>query len=656
MKIKSFATKIILLATLSGLIPTLIISIIAVNSFTETMFSTIGVNLQDNAEIEGRNIDNYFDQREDDAKVISQANVLESDNSMEQKSYFDDVIDANDSILDIMVVASDGIVFSTAGTQEEVDRHLSNVEPGLVPLFNDALNDVQGDVYFEKAHLANDRLSMSMLTPITDDTNTIVISVLVIEINMAPIVELITNFNDYIIGDEFVYLLNDDGEVIVTDDPEQTLLEIFNDLAVNENVLDATDEDGSKAYLVYNNARNIEVMAGMADMRAHGVNEALDWGIVAVAETSAIAADAYKLRNIILILAVSLVVLIILVSWLVARSLIRPIFAAVKVSDSIADGDLTVTIEKMSHDEIGQMQMALKRMTEKLLNMISEIRNNADSVVDGSSQLNASSQQLSQGASEQSASSEQASASMEEMYSTIQQNAQNASETAKISEQAAIDAEKSGKAVDEAVDAMKKIADKISIIEEIARQTNLLALNAAIEAARAGDAGKGFAVVASEVRKLAERSQTAAGEISDLSSTTVSISAKAGEMLSSLVPNIQKTAQLVQEISAASSEQSEGTEQVNSALLQLDKVIQQNASASEEMASTSETLSSQADQLQELMTFFNTGTKETKPKGKRTVAKPENEKIVSKTGISQVIDTSSEYRDSTADETDFEDF
>jgi methyl-accepting chemotaxis protein len=193
------------------------------------------------------------------------------------------------------------------------------------------------------------------------------------------------------------------------------------------------------------------------------------------------------------------------------------------------------------------------------------------------------------------------------MVSNIKQNAGNASQTDKIANKSAKDAQESGKSVLEAVSAMKEIANKISIIEEIARQTNLLALNAAIEAARAGEHGKGFAVVAAEVRKLAERSQKAAAEINQLSSTTLRVSEKSGEMLDKLVPDIQRTAELVQEISAASKEQDTGAEQINKALQQLEKVIQQNASASEEMASTTEELTGQSDQLMSALAFFHTG-------------------------------------------------
>ncbi len=274
-------------------------------------------------------------------------------------------------------------------------------------------------------------------------------------------------------------------------------------------------------------------------------------------------------------------------------------------ADEISHGNLTVSIRERSPQD--KLMQALGSMVKDLTRTVTEIRTIAGEVSTASQSISTASVEMSNGATSQAASAEEASASMEQMVSTIKQNADNAQQTDKIANKSAKDAQESGRAVVEAVTAMKEIASKISIIEEIARQTNLLALNAAIEAARAGEHGKGFAVVAAEVRKLAERSQKAAGEINQLSGTTVRVSEKAGEMLDKLVPDIQKTAELVQEITAASKEQDTGAEQINKALMQLEKVIQQNATASEEMASTTEELSSQSDQLMSALGFFRTG-------------------------------------------------
>jgi methyl-accepting chemotaxis protein len=268
----------------------------------------------------------------------------------------------------------------------------------------------------------------------------------------------------------------------------------------------------------------------------------------------------------------------------------------------IAGGNLLVDIKERSGKD--ELMRALGAMVQQLSEVVSEVKGAADNVAQGSMELSSGSEGMSQGASEQAAAAEEASSSMEQMSANIRQNADNALQTEKIATKSATDAIEGGKAVAQTVLAMKEIAGKINIIEEIARQTNMLALNAAIEAARAGEHGKGFAVVASEVRKLAERSQAAAGEISKLSVSSVDVAEKAGEMLAQLVPDIQKTAELVQEISAASKEQDTGASQINKAIQQLDQVIQQNAGAAEEMSSTAEELSSQAEQLQSTIAFF----------------------------------------------------
>jgi methyl-accepting chemotaxis protein len=289
-------------------------------------------------------------------------------------------------------------------------------------------------------------------------------------------------------------------------------------------------------------------------------------------------------------------------------------------AEEISNGNLTVTIRERSPQD--KLMQALGSMVGGLTQTVSDIRAIAGEVSAASQSISTASIQVSKGASAQAAAAEEASSSMEEMVSNIKQNADNAQQTDKIANKSAKDAQESGKSVLEAVAAMKEIANKISIIEEIARQTNLLALNAAIEAARAGEHGKGFAVVAAEVRKLAERSQKAAGEINQLSANTLKVSEKSGEMLDKLVPDIQRTAELVQEITAASKEQDTGAEQINKALQQLEQVIQQNASASEEMASTTEELTGQSDQLVSALAFFHTGDEEGGRQRKPSGGKP----------------------------------
>jgi len=279
-----------------------------------------------------------------------------------------------------------------------------------------------------------------------------------------------------------------------------------------------------------------------------------------------------------------------------------------KVARDIAQGQLNVALKERSAND--EQMLALADMVGRLKEVVVSVRSASDNVSSGSVELASSANQMSQGATQQAAAAEEASSSMEQMKSAIQQNTDNAQQTEKIAVKSAEDAQEGGRAVSETVTAMNEIASRISIIEEIARQTNLLALNAAIEAARAGEHGKGFAVVAMEVRKLAERSQVAAGEIRGLSASSVAVAQKAGDMLSKLVPDIRKTAELVQEISAASREQNSGADQINKAIQQLDEVIQQNVSSAEELAATAEQLTSQAESLQNMIGFFRLGASE----------------------------------------------
>ena len=313
---------------------------------------------------------------------------------------------------------------------------------------------------------------------------------------------------------------------------------------------------------------------------------------------------AAQSRTLMITLSVIAVILGAGFAFFIARSISRPLNEAVEVANALAEGDLTVKVEAVSRDEVGQLLSAMHNMVGKLSQIIGEVRGAADNLSSASEQVSATAQSLSQGASEQAASVEEISSTLEQTTASVNQNTENARVTDGIAAKAATEAGDGGKAVKDTVEAMKSIAEKIGIIDDIAYQTNLLALNAAIEAARAGDHGKGFAVVAAEVRKLAERSQVAAQEIGELAGSSVKLAEKAGTLLDEIVPSIRKTSDLVQEIASASQEQAGGVTQINQAVGQLSQATQQNASASEELAATAEEMGSQAEQLQGLMQFF----------------------------------------------------
>lgn len=349
-----------------------------------------------------------------------------------------------------------------------------------------------------------------------------------------------------------------------------------------------------------------DVLRPLAEKRDKALGSLISYNLELAASTHA---SGDRIAANIMIIMIVMISIGIAIGFVLAIVIIRSITKSVggepaeiaAIADQIAGGDLKI------RDDSGNptgIYKSLREMSQRLREIVGNVQAAVGQIATGSEQMSSTSQQISQGASEQAASAEQVSASVEEMSSTVKQNTDNASATDQISQKSAADAQEGGRVVDAAVVAINEIAGKIGIINEIARQTNMLALNAAIEAARAGEAGKGFAVVASEVRKLAERSQEAAGEITKLASDTVDQAENAGTLINTVVPNIKKTADLVQEIAAASQEQNTGIDQIGTAILQLDSIIQQNASASEEMAATAEELSSQAVQLTDTMSFF----------------------------------------------------
>ncbi len=352
-----------------------------------------------------------------------------------------------------------------------------------------------------------------------------------------------------------------------------------------------------------NRIYNWETMPTLAEM-GNLFTETIDKSKDLIMTDDVMLQEADKTRGGVIFYSIIAAIVAVIVAVVITKGILNPVNKGVLFAKEISEGNLNAIVDVDQKDEIGMLADALRNMASKLREIVGSIISGADNIADASNQMSSSSQEMSQGASEQASSAEEVSSSMEQMASNIEQNTDNAMQTEKITLVAVDKIKQGNQSAAQSAESMKNIAEKISIISEIAFQTNILALNAAVEAARAGEHGKGFAVVAAEVRKLAERSKIAADEIEQVSKSGVEIAYKAGRELSEIVPEIEKTAKLVQEIAAASSEQSSGAEQVNSAIQQLNQVTQQNAAASEELATSSEELASQAEQLKQIISYF----------------------------------------------------
>lgn len=393
----------------------------------------------------------------------------------------------------------------------------------------------------------------------------------------------------------------------VSDDEEQLLQEI---LAANKAYREAM------ATLVDLRAKNPSITTEALDKAVKSadrpIGDALDNLLAATqksasAQSTAVSSALAIIRREVLIFGAVIVVLSGALAFVVTRAITRPVAYVAQVMAKMAEGDFTIVVESRNgRDELASLQQSLGTMVGKLAPTIMQVGEIAQGLAGASAQVSTTAQSLSAGASEQAASVEESSASLEQMGASIEQNSQNARITDDIATKAAREAKEGSDVVQGTVAAMRQIAQKIGVIDDIAYQTNLLALNAAIEAARAGEHGKGFAVVASEVRRLAERCQTAAQEISGVATDSVALAERAGALIGDVVPAIQKTSDLVQEITAASNEQSTGVMQITAAINQLNQTTQHNAASAEEFAATADSLNGQAQQLMDVMRFFKT--------------------------------------------------
>ena len=495
------------------------------------------------------------------------------------------------NVLQIELGASDG-----GYVRYPSDVRFAGYDPRKRDWYEAALATPNVESTTDARNTSNGVLAISLLHRIAVPGGKVV-GVASLSISLAALAKVIGSIQ--IGSDGYVLLIQSDGRLLA--DPR-------NPKNNNKNV-DELSDPGYRQVFLSTTAGTPTTIAGSHYLVVPGKQNALGFKMVGLVDRHDLASRIDSLMLVLILMAIGAGVLLALGGFLIAISISKPIRATVELAGAVENGDMSVrSSDRMNRrrDETGALARSIGSMVTRLDEAIGVIRSGAGNISRASNEINNAAQGMSQGATEQASSVEQVSASMEQMTSNIQQNAENATQTAKISKEAAGEASEGGRAVEDAVVAMKDIAQKVLVIEEIARQTNLLALNAAIEAARAGESGKGFAVVASEVRKLAERSQKAAAEIGKQSLSNVETAERAGTLLKRVIPKILTTANLVQEIAAATNEQGAGAKQITEALMQLDKVIQLYAASSEELAATAEQLADLSSTLQSAVSFFRT--------------------------------------------------
>ncbi|MBN1116202.1 MAG: Cache 3/Cache 2 fusion domain-containing protein [Bacteroidales bacterium] len=512
---------------------------------------------------------------------------LNDKNIIVDNSYVDKVSELTGADVTIFSKQREGFLrISTSLIDDKGKRQVGTSVPGSSPVIKAILS---GTNYYGRA-IVIDEWNITAYMPIVNNSGIIgMLGVGIKEKDMSGLREIFKNKKYFATG--YPFLVDNEGNMVIHPTSEGENFsndEFFNQLMSANTITGKTryEFEGKTKYQYFKYLESIESFVSVS------IYESELMGII------------QKVRNAMVIALLLGIVIFILVNTTVSRTITKALNMGVKFAETIAEGDLTSTLDINQKDEVGQLALALNTMVTRLKDIVGGIILGADNIASASQQLSSTSEQLSQGASEQASSVEEVSSTMEQIAANIHQNTDNATQTEKISVSAQVGIRTVSEKSDEAIKANRTIAEKINIINDIAFQTNLLALNAAVEAARAGEHGRGFAVVAAEVRKLAENSKGAADEIVNLAAKSLRLSEEAGEQMKETLPKVENSAQLVKEIAAASAEQNNGAGQVNNAIQQLNDVTQQNAAASEEMATSSEELASQAEQLKDAISFF----------------------------------------------------